>query len=57
MENRTKERVGPLSRRQCDLMKNFIRNGVQPNPDEIKEAGFPFFENSLPVKAAYSKLR
>ena len=57
MENRNKERVGPLSKRQCDIMKNFIKNGIQPHPDEIKEAGFPFFENNLPAKTSYSRLR
>ena len=57
MEIKTKERVGPLSKIQCELMKNYLTNSVQPHPEEMRDAGFPFFANSLPDKATYSKLR
>ena len=57
MEVKTKERVGPLSRRQCELMKNYLLNGVLPSPEEIKDAGFPFFDTILSDKNSYCRHR
>ncbi len=57
MEAKKKERVGPLSKTQCNVLIGWIVERKCPTVSELRDAEFPFFQTKAADPESYAKTR